>query len=146
MKMLENLIKLTTKHIIRYITLKMGNIQDVFDCSVPYGGTSFNHVLMQGSDLTKNLVGVLCRFRKEAVAMMLSPCFINFMQTKKTGISLNSTDIERSFKLTTPHLVKYKSEPAFLENKNFSRVCPTWESPGSKSVRHLGMEETLIEF
>lgn len=127
MKMLENLIKLTTKHIIRYITLKMGNIQDVFDCSVPYGGTSFNHVLMQGSDLTKNLVGVLCRFRKEAVAMMLSPCFINFMQTKKTGISLNSTDIERSFKLTTPHLVKYKSSQRFWK----TRIFPGYAQLGS---------------
>ena len=42
----------------------------VFDCSVEFEGQSLNKILLQGSDLTNNLVGVLGRFRQEFVAFM----------------------------------------------------------------------------
>ena len=45
-------------------------IRAVFDCSVKFAGTSLNDQLLQGSDLTNSLVGVLTRFRQETVAFM----------------------------------------------------------------------------
>ena len=42
----------------------------VFDCAAQYNGTSLHSELLQGPDLTNNLVGVLSRFHKEPVALM----------------------------------------------------------------------------
>ena len=42
----------------------------MFDCSCRYKGTSLNEELLQGPNLTNSLVGVLTRFRLEAVAFM----------------------------------------------------------------------------
>ncbi|XP_077867683.1 uncharacterized protein LOC144357010, partial [Saccoglossus kowalevskii] len=42
----------------------------VFDCGAVYSGTSLNKELLQGPDLTNSLLGVLIRFRQEAVALM----------------------------------------------------------------------------
>ena len=52
-----------------YHPKKPSQIRVVFDCSAKYKGTSLNKNLLQGPDLTNNLVGVLCRFRQEAVAL-----------------------------------------------------------------------------
>ncbi len=43
-------------------------IRVVFDCSARFDGTSLNDKLMQGPDLTNNLLGVLLRFRQERIA------------------------------------------------------------------------------
>ena len=51
-----------------YHKKKPGKIRIVFDCSALYEGTSLNQKLLQGPDLTNNLVGVLCRFRNEPIA------------------------------------------------------------------------------
>ena len=51
-----------------YHPKKPDKIRVVFDCSARYAGTSLNQNLLQGLDLTNSLVGVLCRFRQEAVA------------------------------------------------------------------------------
>ncbi|KAK3737845.1 hypothetical protein QZH41_004783 [Actinostola sp. cb2023] len=52
-----------------YHPKKKDKIRVVFDCSARYAGTSLNQNLLQGPDLTNNLVGVLCRFRQEPIAI-----------------------------------------------------------------------------
>lgn len=52
-----------------YHPKKPDKIRVVFDCSAEYAGESLNRHLLQGPDLTNNLVGVLCRFREEPVAV-----------------------------------------------------------------------------
>lgn len=53
-----------------YHPQKPGKIRVVFDCSVEFAGESLNRHLLQGPDQTNNLVGVLCRFRQEPIALM----------------------------------------------------------------------------
>jgi hypothetical protein len=43
-------------------------IRVVYDCSAAFMGTSLNNELLQGSNLTNSLIGVLIRFRLEPVA------------------------------------------------------------------------------
>ena len=52
-----------------YHPRKLSQIRVVFDCSAMYKGTSLNMNLLQGPEMTNNLLGVLCRFRQEAVAL-----------------------------------------------------------------------------
>ena len=49
---------------------KKNEIRVVFDCSARFKGTSLNHHLLSGHDLTNNLVGVLCRFRRYPYAII----------------------------------------------------------------------------
>lgn len=53
-----------------YHPQKPDKIRVVFDASSEFKGESLNKHLLQGPDLTNNLVGVLSRFRKEHVAFM----------------------------------------------------------------------------
>ena len=53
-----------------YHPKKQGKIRVVFNCSVEFAGESLNRHLLQGPDLTNNLIGVLCRSRQEPVAVM----------------------------------------------------------------------------
>ena len=48
---------------------KPGKVRVVFDCAAKYKGVSLNSKLLQGPDLTNNLVGVILRFRQEKVAI-----------------------------------------------------------------------------
>lgn len=52
-----------------YHSKKPDKIRIVFDCSAEYDGQSLNQHLLSGPDLINNLTGVLCRFRKERVAV-----------------------------------------------------------------------------
>ena len=52
-----------------YHPRKPEKIRVVFDASAEFKGHSINKHLLQGPDLTNNLVGVLVRFRKEPVAL-----------------------------------------------------------------------------
>ncbi|TKS65758.1 hypothetical protein D9C73_028515 [Collichthys lucidus] len=49
---------------------KKDTLRVVFDCSASFQGTSLNDKLIQGPNLTSNLVGVLLRFRQEHIALM----------------------------------------------------------------------------
>ena len=49
---------------------KPDKVPVVFDYASVFHGTSLNAQLLQGPDLTNNLVGVLCCFKEEPVAMM----------------------------------------------------------------------------
>ena len=51
-----------------YNPKKPEQIRGVFDASAKFDGVSLNDVLMTGPDLTNNLLGILLRFRKEAIA------------------------------------------------------------------------------
>ena len=48
---------------------KKSKIRVVFDCSATCRGISLNDMLLQGPDMINNLMGVLCRFRKEPIAI-----------------------------------------------------------------------------
>ncbi|KAL0961640.1 hypothetical protein UPYG_G00353580 [Umbra pygmaea] len=48
---------------------KPEKLRVVFDCSAKFCGVSLNDTLLTGPDLINSLFGVLCRFRKEAVAI-----------------------------------------------------------------------------
>lgn len=49
---------------------KKKKIRVVFDCTATYQGVSLNEQLLQGPDLTNNLIGVPLRFREHPVALM----------------------------------------------------------------------------
>ena len=48
---------------------KPGEIRGVFDSSARCDGLSLNDVLLQGPDLTNNLLGIVLRFRREVIAI-----------------------------------------------------------------------------
>ncbi|KAK0144674.1 hypothetical protein N1851_017016 [Merluccius polli] len=53
-----------------YHPQKPGKIRIVFDCSAKFQGQCLNDHLLTGPDLTNTLVGVLCRFRNDQVAVI----------------------------------------------------------------------------
>ena len=53
-----------------YNSKKPDKIRVVFDCSAVYERESLNRNLLQGPDLTNNLLGILCRFRQDSTALM----------------------------------------------------------------------------
>ena len=57
----------------------------VFDCSAKCKGTSLNDHLLSGPDLTNNLIGVLCRFRRypDAITCDVEKMFHQFVVRKK---------------------------------------------------------------
>jgi len=49
---------------------KPDKVRVVFDCAANFGGTLLNDKVLQGPDITNQLIGVLLRFREEPVAIM----------------------------------------------------------------------------
>lgn len=49
---------------------KPDKVRIVFDCAAQFHGISLNSQLLSGPDLTNSIIGVLTRFRTEAVAIM----------------------------------------------------------------------------
>ena len=56
-------------YIPHYGVYQKNKIRVVFDCSAKCNGTSLNDHLLSGPDLTNNLIGVLCRFRRYPYAI-----------------------------------------------------------------------------
>ena len=56
----------------------------VFDCSAKYKGISLNGMMLPVSDMTNDLLGLLCRFRKEptAISCDIEKMFYQFLSTK----------------------------------------------------------------
>jgi len=50
---------------------KPEKLRIVFDCAAKHMGTSLNDVLMQGTDLVNNLIGVLTHFRMERITLVV---------------------------------------------------------------------------
>lgn len=50
--------------------LKPEKVRTVFDCAAQFVHTSLSRQLLQGPDLTNNIVGVLTRFRQEFVDLV----------------------------------------------------------------------------
>ncbi len=69
-----------------YHPRKPDKLRVVFDCSAKFRGVSLNDTLLTGPDLINPLVGVLCRFRKEAVAIIcdIERMFYQFSVTPKS--------------------------------------------------------------
>ncbi|XP_015776464.1 PREDICTED: uncharacterized protein LOC107354491 [Acropora digitifera] len=74
-----------------YHPKKPNKIRVVFDCSAEFKGETLNKHLLQGPDLTNNLVAVLFRFRQEPVAFM---CDIESM-FHQVGVSEECRDLLR---------------------------------------------------
>ena len=54
-----------------YHSKKSTKIRVAFDCSAPYQNVSLNDYLLSGAILVSKLIGIICRFRKEEVAVMM---------------------------------------------------------------------------
>jgi hypothetical protein len=67
---------------------KPGKLRVVFDCAAKYQGTSLNANLLQGPDMTNNLVGVLIRFRQDPIAIV-GDIEAMFHQVKVTRDDIN---------------------------------------------------------
>ena len=74
-----------------YHPQKLDKVRIVFDCSAQFQGESLNSHLLQGPDLTNKLIGVLCRFRRDPIAITcdvekmfhqfkVSPCHRNYLR------------------------------------------------------------------
>lgn len=68
-----------------YHPKKQDQIRDVFDASAKFQNISLNDVLLQGPDLTNNLVGILSRFRKDmaAISVDIEKMFYSFLVEEK---------------------------------------------------------------
>ena len=68
-----------------YHPRKRDQIRVVFDCSAQFDGVCLNDYLLQGPDQLNTLLGILCRFRQERVALMtdIKKMFHQFMVSEE---------------------------------------------------------------
>ncbi|XP_067949631.1 uncharacterized protein [Watersipora subatra] len=90
----------------------------VFDCKASYQGVSLNDTLLQGPDNMNSLLGILCRFRRESVAVScdIQKMFYNFLVDPKdrdfTRFLWNDENDELKTYRMKVHLFGAKSSPA----------------------------------
>ncbi|XP_041472654.1 uncharacterized protein LOC121421920 [Lytechinus variegatus] len=132
-----------------YHPRKPGKIRVVFDCSAKCNGISLNDHLLQGPDLTNELLGVLCRFRQDDVAFMadIKSMFHQFYVTEKHRDLLrflwwedgnpNSNVIEYRMKV---HLFGATSSPG-CANFGLKRAADDGEEEfGSEAANYIRKE------
>ncbi|XP_067939867.1 uncharacterized protein [Watersipora subatra] len=90
----------------------------VFDCKASYQGVSLNDTLLQGPDNMNSLLGILCRFRRELVAVScdIQKMFYNFLVDPKDRDFIrflwnDENDELKTYRMKV-HLFGAKSSPA----------------------------------
>ena len=119
-----------------YHPQKPGKCRVIFDCSSSLKGESLNFHLLHGPDLTNKLIGVICRFRKEPVAIIcdiekmfyhfkVSVChrnYLKFLWWDKNDF--NKSPVE--YRITV-HLFGATSSPG-RANCGFKQIAEDFES------------------
>ena len=96
-----------------YHPKKPDKIRIVFDCSAEFESEFLNDHLLKGPDLTNKLIGVLSRFRQEAVAFMcnVGQMFHRLVSCKESYCSFSKAqgqDREQDADKATTSRVKYQ--------------------------------------
>ena len=121
---------------------KPGTVRVVFDASARHHGHSLNDALMQGPDLTNKLIGVLCRFRRETVAIScdIEAMFHQFHVASKHRNYLrflwwpdgDTSQSPKVFRMTV-HLFGAKSSPS-CANFGLKRIATEYGENFDKST------------
>ncbi|KAK3741912.1 hypothetical protein QZH41_010034, partial [Actinostola sp. cb2023] len=125
-----------------YHPKKPDKIRVVFDASAEFKGESLNRHLLQGPDLTNNLAGVLCRFRKEPIALM---CDIEGMFHQiQDAIGNNDADVHingiRSGSIIVNYTVTLKVTPGVDPVKQLTKIIK------SGKLGNFSVDKTSIVF
>lgn len=97
---------------------KKDKLRVVYDCSAQFNGKSLNETLLQGPDMLNSLVGILCRFRKEPIALScdVEKMFYNFYVANRDRDYLRFLWFDQQGHITdyrmTVHLFGATSSPA----------------------------------
>ena len=102
--------------------LKPEKVRVVFDCAAQFAQTSLNKQLLQGPDLTNRIVGVLSRFRQEAVGLTggdLSAELVEYRMVKHIfGATSSPSVVNFCLKKTTMMEEQQNSEVANVIDRN----------------------------
>ncbi|XP_052762425.1 uncharacterized protein LOC128205058 [Mya arenaria] len=120
-----------------YHPKKVDQIRVVFDSSAKYEGVSLNDLLLSGPDLTNSLLGVLLRFRKEAIAVTAD--------IQQMFYCFNVHESHRNFLRflwykdndTTKNLTEYRMKVHVFGNK----PSPSVASYGLRKTAEISTEE-----
>ncbi|XP_049419820.1 uncharacterized protein LOC125880984 [Epinephelus fuscoguttatus] len=139
-----------------YHPRKPNKLRVVFDCSAKFNGISLNDTLLTGPDLINSLVGVLCRFRREEVAVIcdIEKMFHQFHVSPETRNYLrflwweggNLENEPREYQMTV-HLFGATSSPgcANFGLKYLAQQCKTIYPAASAFVeRNFYVDDGLI--
>ncbi|MCG7865422.1 MAG: hypothetical protein JAY74_03510 [Candidatus Thiodiazotropha taylori] len=136
-----------------YHPQKPDKIRVVFDCSSVYNGESLNSHLLQGPDLTNKLLGVICRFRKESIAIMcdVEQMFYQFKVNKEhrdylrflwwDGDDYSAEPVE--FRMTV-HLFGATSSPG-CANFGLKRIASDNETEYGKEVANFLRHDFYVD-
>ena len=114
-----------------YHPKKPDRIRVVFDSSAQYNNVSLNDVLMSGPDFTNSLLGVLMRFRREAIAISadVEQMFYNFQVTE------NHRDFLRFF--------WYRDNNPDLELIEYRMTVHVFGNTPSPAIATYGMRKSV---
>ncbi|XP_072046826.1 uncharacterized protein [Amphiura filiformis] len=89
---------------------RKNKLRVVYDCAVNYMGHSLNKELLQGTDLTSSLVGVMLRFRQECIAVTadIENDMLRSVKSEEKAVDLVS-DLKKACKDGGFNLTKWTS-------------------------------------